>query len=175
MKRKIKWVLAPIALALLGLLAYVAAGPYLAINGIRNLVASDNPAELWRFVDFQQLHASLAPQLQERLARQLIDRMGPGEKPRTIGEIVQLIGSPAIDAIASPAGIERLLRSDVLRPASAGAAAAAGDPLDRARTRYESLSLFTATVDNANGKQVVFEFRRDGLDWKLTGLRLPED
>ena len=50
----------------------------------------------------------------------------------------------------------------------------ASDPLKDARARYESPSLFTATVQNADGKPVVFEFRRDGLTWKLAGLRLPE-
>ncbi len=34
--------------------------------------------------------------------------------------------------------------------------------------------MFTATVDNAEGQPVVFEFTRSGLSWKLTGLRLPE-
>ena len=52
--------------------------------------------------------------------------------------------------------------------------AQAVDPLKDAKTGYVSPSLFTATVQNAEGQPVVFEFRRDGLVWKLAGLRLPE-
>jgi len=52
--------------------------------------------------------------------------------------------------------------------------ARAADPLEGAKTRFESPSLFTATVPNAEGKPVVFEFHRDGLSWKLAGLRLPD-
>ena len=48
------------------------------------------------------------------------------------------------------------------------------DPLEDADTRFESASLFTATVRNAEGRPVVFEFRRAGLSWKLAGMRLPE-
>ena len=77
-------------------------------------------------------------------------------------------------AIASPAGIDRLLVGDTLRPAGM-ATNAPFDPLASAQTRFESASLFTASVPNAQGKPLVFEFRRDGLSWKLTGLRLPEN
>ncbi|MBK6332882.1 MAG: hypothetical protein IPF45_04325 [Thermomonas sp.] len=48
------------------------------------------------------------------------------------------------------------------------------DPLQNATTNFESTSLFTATVETADGKPLVFEFTRTGLAWKLTGLRLPD-
>ena len=40
MKKKTKWLLAIAGLILFALLAFVVAGPWLAINGIRNVVAS---------------------------------------------------------------------------------------------------------------------------------------
>lgn len=179
MSNKPKWTLAILAALLLALLGYVAAGPYLAINGIRNLVASGRHDELWRFVDFNKLRESVRPQLQERIARGLIGRIGRDETARTLGEVTALIAKPAIDAMASPAGIATLLQGSALRHRASGKPDADGkarafDPLKDARTGYASPSLFTATVQNADGQPVVFEFRRDGLDWKLSGLRLPE-
>ena len=174
MNRKLKWGLALIAVIALATLGYVVAGPYLAINGIRHLVAEKRAGELPLFVDFAELRASIDPQIRERIARGILARTGSSQKPQTIAEVVELIGKPAIDAIASPAGIDRLLVGDTLRPAGM-AANAPFDPLASAQTRFESASLFTASVPNAQGKPLVFEFRRDGLSWKLTGLRLPEN
>lgn len=179
MSKKLKWALAALVALLLMLLAYVIAGPYLAINGIRNLVAAGEYGELWRFVDYDRLRESVRPQIQERIARGIIGRIGPSETARTVGDVTALIAQPAIDAMVSPTGIATLLQGSALAHRIAGKADANGhaqavDPLKDAKTGYVSPSLFTATVQNAEGQPVVFEFRRDGLVWKLAGLRLPE-
>lgn len=183
MGKKSKWGLALVVVALLATLGYVVAGPWIAINGIRKVAASGNVAELWRFVDFDQLRASVGPQLRERIARELLARVGAGERPQTLAEVTEMISKRPIDALASPEGIQHLLRNNILTPARSAANGGnaanpvrpPSDPLKDAKTQFESASLFTATVPNANGKPLVFEFRRSGLTWKLTGLRLPEN
>ncbi len=179
MGRKAKWTLAGACAVLLALLAFVAAGPYLAMNGIRNVVASGEYGELWRFVDFEQLRDSVRPQVQDRIVRGLMERLGPGGTAQTVGGVTSVIAEPAIDAIVSTTGIALLMHGTALaRKVSgrhgAGVDAAPPDPLRKARTRWVSPSLFTATVLNAEGKPVVFEFRRSGISWKLAGLRLPD-
>ena len=179
MKKKAKWLLAIPALLLLALLAFVVAGPWLAINGIRNVVAAGEYGELWRFVDFERLRESLSPQIQDRIAGGIVDRVGKGQTAEAIGGVTALIAEPAIDAMVSPTGIATLLHGSALARRVAGEKDADGkvramDPLKDARTGYASPSLFTATVLNAEGQPVVFEFRRKGLAWKLTGIRLPE-
>ena len=179
MGRKAKWTLAGTTIVLLALLAFVAAGPYLAMNGIRNVVASGEYGELWRFVDFEQLRDSVRPQVQDRIVRGLMERLGPGGTAQTVGGVTSVIAEPAIDAIVSRTGIALLMHGTALaRKVSgghgAGVDAAPPDPLRKARTRWVSPSLFTATVLNAEGKPVVFEFRRSGVSWKLAGLRLPD-
>ena len=47
------------------------------------------------------------------------------------------------------------------------------EPLHDARYRYESLSRFTATIEDDSGKPIVFVLRRNGLQWKLADIRLP--
>lgn len=179
MKRKTKWLLGLAGVLLAALLAFVAAGPWLAMNGIRNVVASGDYSELWRFVDFDRLRESVRPQVQERIARGIIGHMGRSGTSETIGDVTALIADPAIDAIVSPVGVATLLHGSVLVKKVSGARAPdenmrANDPLKDARARYESPSLFTATVLNDGGQPVVFEFRRYGLAWKLSGIRLPE-
>ena len=179
MSKKLKWILMIVIGLLLALFAYAAAGPYLAVNGIRNLVASNRYDELWRFVDFDRLREDLRPQVQERIARGIIGRVGPGQTGKAVGELTAMVAKPAVDAMVSPQGVATLLTGSALArevtgKVEANGKARAADPLEGAKTRFESPSLFTATVPNAEGKPVVFEFHRDGLSWKLAGLRLPE-
>ena len=180
MNKKTKWLLAIAALILLALLAFVAAGPWLAINGIRNVVASGNYGELWRFVDFDRLRENVRPPSQQRIAEGIVERAGPGMASDALGGLATKISEPAIDAMVSPLGVATLLRGNALVRQVAGEKDADGkvravDPLKGAKTGYVSPSLFTATVQNAEGQPVVFEFRRTGLAWKLTGIDLPED
>ena len=179
MNKKTKWLLASAALLLLVLLAFVAAGPWLAINGIRNVVASGDYGELWRFVDFDRLRENVRPQIQARIAGGIIERAGPGSTSGAIAGVTDLISKPAIDAMVSPVGVATLLRGTALVRQVTGDKDADGnaraiDPLEGAKTAYVSPSLFTATVQNAEGQPVVFEFSRTGLSWKLTGIDLPE-
>lgn len=179
MPKKLKWSLWMALGLLLALAGYVAAGPYLAVNGLRRVVASGQYGELWRFVDYDRLRESLRPQLQARIAEGVIQRVGGRQNDRTIGQVTALIAKPVIDIMASPQGIATLLTGSALaqrvRPGTGqDGRPPLNDPLADARTRFESPSLFTATVPNADGKPVVFEFRRDGLGWKLAGLRLPD-
>ncbi len=179
MRKKMKWGLAAFALLLMGLLVYVVAGPYLAINGIRHLVANQQYDQLWRFVDFAQLRESIGPQIQERVVQGMLGRVGHTETDKAVGDVTALITKPAIDAIVSPLGVATLLTGTALAKRAAGQQDADGktrpiDPLKDAETRFESPSRFTATVQSLEGKPVVFEFSRSGLRWKLTGIRLPD-
>lgn len=179
MSKKLKWILAVAIGLLLALFAYAAAGPYLAVNGIRNLVTNKQYGELWRFVDFERLREDLRPQVQERIARGILGHVGTSETGKVVSEVTAMVAKPAIDAMVSPQGVATLLTGSALAREMAGTIDAGGraqavDPLQGAKTRFESASLFTATVANAEGKPVVFEFHRQGLSWKLAGLRLPE-
>ena len=53
------------------------------------------------------------------------------------------------------------------------APAVPAEPLKQAEHRYESLSRFTATVQDDDGDPVVFVLTRQGLRWRLTDIRLP--
>ena len=179
MSRSSKWLLGGVAALMLVVLLFVAAGPWLAMNGIRNVVTSGDYGQLWRFVDFDRLRQSVRPQLQERIATGIMGRMGPGGTSEALGGVGALIAGPAIDAMVSPAGFVALLHGSALARRASGerppdGTAGRADPLEGATTRYESPSLFTATITDPQGRPVVLEFHRSGLTWKLAGIRLPD-
>lgn len=174
-----KWLLAGLCVVLVALVTYVAAGPYLAVNGIRNVVASGDYGKLPDFVDFPKLRENVTPQIQARIRRDIQGRLGRGNPASIASEITSMISQPAINAIVSPLGVATLLTGTTLAHKLTGKQAPDGrvhaiDPLQDARTHYESPSRFTATVMTDEGKPLVFVFERNGIYWKLTGLRLPD-
>ena len=174
-----KWLIAGLCILLLAIGTYVAAGPYLAMNGIRNVVASGDYGKLPYFVDFDKLRANVTPQVQMRITRDIEQRFGRGNSASMASGVATLISEPAINAIVSPLGVATLLSGSTLANKLTGKVDPDGrvhavDPLKDARTHYESLSRFTATVTTDEGKPLVFVFERDGLGWKLTGLVLPD-
>jgi hypothetical protein len=174
-----KWLIAGLCVLLVAFGAYIVAGPYLAMNGIRNVVASGDYGKLSYFVDFTKLRESVTPQIQARIASGVKQRLGQGNKATAASEVASMISAPAIDAIVSPLGVATLLTGTTLAHKLTGRKGPDGrvhavDPLKEARTHYQTLSRFTATVTTDEGKPLVFVFERDGMTWKLTELILPD-
>ncbi len=176
-----KWIALPL-LALLALLAWIAAGPFMTIHAIREAIQAQDSAELSRHVDFPLLRQSLRAQVEDALAR----RVGAQVLDSPLGGLALGLANQAaggmVDAIATPAGIGAILegRGLVHRISGGGiskddayAHQPPPDPLRDARYRFETPSRFTATVHTADGAPVVFVLLRQGMDWKLADIRLP--
>ena len=174
-----KWI-ALIVVVLLALGAYVIAGPYLAINGIRTALAEQDTGKLERHVDFPALRVSIKAQMQDKLARRTGDMQSNLAGAFALSIANNFVGS-GVDAVVTPLGIGALLQGRSLWKRSLGETmdgdaygkAIPMDPLKQAVRRYESPSRFTATVLDEDGKPMVFVFTRRGLRWKLADIRLP--
>lgn len=179
-----KWIwIASAALALL--LAYVATGPYRTIDAIREAVKDEDPRALAKQVDFPALRSSLKAQLSDRLVREA----GPEVQSSPFGafglRIANGLVGGIVDAMVTPLGLAAMMegrrtwrRIDGFgalppQPSPAGADAEPAEPLHDAEYQYESLSRFTATVRDEAGDPVVFVITRDGLNWRLSDIRLP--
>lgn len=175
-----KWI-AVIALAGVLLIGYVAAGPLLTVNAIRDALRSHDTAALARHVDFPAVRASLRVQIDDYLVR----RAGPDMQSHPFGALAVRIASGmaggAVDAMATPAGIGAILEGrsvlhrvtgDGIRADDSYAHAPPRDPLADARYGFESPARFTATVPNEDGAPVVLVLTRRGLRWKLSDIRL---
>ena len=165
---------------IVALVGWAAAGPWIAIHGIRTAIEQRDASRLDRHVDFPELRANLKRQYQQHGDALLgLDR--GGIIGGLLGRAADALGGVAIDALATPAGIDAILQGDLLyRRASNDlestdtyARPRAARPLKDASHRYESLSRFTTTATTPAGAPVVFVLTRQGLVWKLTDIRLP--
>lgn len=165
---------------LLVLAGYVVAGPYMAINGIRNALIEQDAGKLERHVDFPALRVSIKAQMQDKLARRAGDMQSNLAGAFALSIANNFVGS-GVDAMVTPLGIGALLQGRSLWKKTLGETvdgdtygkAVPMDPLKQAVRRYESPSRFTATVLDEDGKPMVFVFKRSGLRWKLADIRLP--
>jgi hypothetical protein len=173
-----KWlVLALVVLLVLG--GYVAVGPYLTVRAIRIAVKEQDAAALSRQVDFPALRVSLKAQLDDRLLR----KAGPDLQSNPLAafglSIANSLLGGGVDAMVTPAGLGALMEGRKIWKrvddgiAQRDPALPAPEVLHEARYRYESLSRFTATVSDDEGRPLVFVMTRDGLRWKLSDIRLP--
>lgn len=178
-----KW-LVLVVLAVVLLLGYVAAGPYLTVRAIRSAVVKQDAAALSRQVDFPQLRASLKAQLRDGL----VDAVGLDPQAGMLGSIGSAIAgglvNGTVETMVTPLGLGALMeghktwrrisgglaRPDLMDPSGS---VAAPEPLKDAQYRYESTSRFTATVHDDDGRPIVFVLTRDGLHWRLSDIRLP--
>lgn len=161
----------------LGLLGYVAAGPWMTMHAIREALREHDAAALARQVDFPALRGSLKAQLEDRLAR----ATGPDWQSNPLGRFGLVVVGGALDAtvdtMVTPSGLAALMEGHAVWNRARGrpvtAAEGAPEPLREARQRYESPSRFTATIRDAAGRPLVFVLQRRGLHWKLVDIRLP--
>lgn len=175
-----KKTLAILLILLLVLAGYVVAGPYMAINGIRNALIEQDAGKLERHVDFPALRVSIKAQMQDKLARRAGDMQSNLAGAFALSIANNFVGS-GVDAMVTPLGIGALLQGRSLWKKTLGETvdgdtygkAVPMDPLKQAVRRYESPSRFTATVLDEDGKPMVFVFKRSGLRWKLADIRLP--
>lgn len=183
--RKPTLVLLVAALFAVLLLVHVATGPYRTLAAIGTAVQADDAAALSAHVDFPALRASLKDQMRDRLAR----RYGEAAGDSTLGLLALGVAGTAVDGavevMVTPLGLGALMQGRMLwrdareafdPPAAAGpdgTSAVAGDPLQGATHRFESTSRFTATVEDPEGRPLVLVLTRQGLDWRLSDVRLP--
>lgn len=178
-----KW-LSLFLVVIIALAAYVGAGPYLTVRAIRTAVKEQDTAALAKQIDFPALRASLKAQLLDALVREA----GADVQANPIGAFALTMATGVIngtvDAMVTPVGLAGVMegrrlwrntRDSFNRPQvdANGESVPEPEPLHDARYRYESLSRFTATIEDDSGKPIVFVLRRNGLQWKLADIRLP--
>ncbi len=175
-----KWIALFVVVIVL-LLGYVASGPFLAYNAIRDSIQTQDTARLARHVDFPVLRRNLKLQIDDYVVRQA----GPDVQSSFLGAFAVRIASGVaggvVDTMVTPAGLGALLEGRTVwhRVSGGGLSentyehAQPEDPLREASYGFESLSRFTATVHDDDGEPVTFVLSRDGLRWKLTNVRLP--
>lgn len=173
-----------LALGVLGLLAWIAAAPYLTVNAMRHAAERGDAAALARHIDFPALRANLKSQLADAMRRRLGDGNGGW---RDLGaNLLASTSSPWVDALTSETSIATLFAgrdalsapAEATSPDATAAAPAHGGIATgdwHLRMGYRDLSTFTVDCDLGGDPDMpatlVFE-RRNLVQWKLTAVDL---
>jgi len=175
--KKWLWLVAAVVIALI---AYTAAGPYLTVHAIRDALKTDDAAALSRQVDFPALRSSLKAQFGDRIAREAGVQATDNPFAAFGLTIANGLAGGVVEAMVTPAGLGAMMEGRKVWDRASGVPMPSRDqpdvrpqPLQGAGYRYESLSRFTATVHDEQGRPVVFVMTRRGLSWKLSDIRLP--
>ena len=175
-----------LVVGVLGLLAWVAAAPWLTVHAMRKAAERGDAAALAAHVDFPSVSAHFKAQLADA-ARRRLGAHGDGTGGwRHLG--ASLLASAAtswIDGLASEAGLTALFAGRgalaSLRDPAADAAPTADGGVTTAdwhlQMRYRDLSTFVVTGDLGGDPSLpatlVFE-RRNLVQWKLTEVDLSQ-
>lgn len=172
-------IIALVLVVLLALAGWLAAGPYLAINGIRGALERQDMAALSRHVDFPALRVNMKAHVNDYLVRQADGIVPKGLLGQLGMRVADGLSDTAVDALLTPVGIAALLQGHSMVMRAQGRTVdgdtygkpVAYDPFRDVEHRFESHDRFTATVRDAAGDPMVFVFARQGLRWKLVDVR----
>ena len=144
--------------ALLVVGGWYLASPWYAMWRIVTAIEDGDSAALEERVDFEALrggmHADLAASRDDGDS-DLFDRIGDG--------IVQTVGGAAIDLAVTPQGLAVLMDASTLMPGQDWS-------WDVERTGLDTFTAVSTWEDGSPGPQLMFA--RQGLGWKMVGLRL---
>lgn len=175
-----------LAVGVLGLLAWVAAAPWLTVHAMQRAAERGDAAALARHVDFRSVRAHFKTQLADAARRRLgVDGDGTGGWRDLGASLLASAASPLIDGLSSETGLASLFAG---RGALASLHDEATDTVPtpdggvtttdwHLQMRYRDLSTFVVTGDLGGDPSLpatlVFE-RRNLVQWKLTEVDLSQ-
>ena len=157
------------------------ASPYLTLHQMYQAVDHQDLQGIASHVDFPALRISVKTNLQA-LAQKESAQQNPFM--RLIGTLLGgIVLDPVIDQVVSPAGISALLEGQRLELGEGGQSAQSAQsaqltqkaaPVD-VQAQYESFNQFAVQIRPKGDSTlpVTLLLSREGLDWKLSGVRLP--
>ena len=167
-------------LPLVSLLLCVAAAwmyfaPHMAYRKITRAAERGDVEALNDVVDFPALRTSFKENVRTAVAREISEE---SDNPFAAmgGALAGMLAGPVVDAAVTPAGIAALTRGDDPRDGDERDGDGGRDNLERDR-HYEGANRWVVSYrDRETGaEQVALILRRDGLGWKLAGVRFGKD
>lgn len=164
-----------LSLAICVAAAWLYFSPYLAYRTLTRAAERGDVEALNAAVDFPALRTSFKENVRTTVAREIsADASNPFAAVG--GALAGMLTSPVIDAAVTPSGIAALTRGDDPRDRDGADDEASGKALERDR-RYEGTSRFAVRYldPETGGEAYALILTRDGLRWKLSGVRFGRD
>ncbi|MGE3476876.1 MAG: DUF2939 domain-containing protein [Rhodospirillaceae bacterium] len=146
---------------------YAAAGPHLALNGIREGVVAQDEAALAEHIDFPAFRESMKEQIAEVMTARMAARAGGDPEMAAMGQLfASKMVEVMVDKVVTPAGLAMMTSAK-----GADEALSKDNVLKDDHVSYEGLD--RAVVTQAGSQDAKLVLSRRGLKWRLTGVRLP--
>lgn len=143
--------------------------PYYTLNQMRSAAEADDADKLASYVDFPALRADMRAQIRGKLASEPITaKAGGSASPDSAIASKMLDGM--VDDIVTPRGLRAVFVANKLLVARQGITAIDGARPDLKVTR-SSFNSFDVHAPNDDAGRLIF--KRDGLGWKLSAMRMP--
>lgn len=162
------------SLALCVAAAWLYFTPYMAVNRLQAAAERGDSQALNEMVDFPALRTSVKSEIQGSVARGI---QKDGGAFAALGSAVTgMVVGPVVDAAVTPEGINLLLKGQ--RPTD-DEDSGEDDERWRDRTRisrrWEASDRFVIQYSDreSGNEQIALVMRRDGLSWRLAGVRFP--
>lgn len=146
---------------------YAAAGPWIALHGMRQAVERYDAAALNAWIDYPNLRENLKDHFRRR-----IDQLA-GEGGSDVGAyIADQVIEQMVDLAVTPAGLSRMMAGEPPAPGQAGASGAAPQSLfAETRFHYRGTRGFSLWVKDREGRELEFVLHRSGMRWRLDDIR----
>lgn len=153
--------------------AYVAAGPYLALNGIRDGIVDQDVEALAEHIDFPILRENVKAQMNAYMMTQMQKTAGESDMAAGFAAMGMMFAGKMIDGmidnLMTPAGISALTRP------KGGASDEASRENVMADVDIDYSGFSRATVTPQNNPDLKLILSRQGWSWRLTNILFPMD
>lgn len=145
---------------------YIAAGPYLALNGIRDGIVAQDEEALAAHIDFPVLRESMKEQIAAVMTARMEERSGGDPEMAAMGRLfASKMVEVMVDKIVTPAGLAMMTSTK-----GAEEGLNKDNVLADLGVSYEAWD--RAVITQADKPDATLILSRQGLTWRLTGVRL---
>jgi hypothetical protein len=165
------------ALALCAAIGWTYFGPHMALVKLQRAAESGDIEAMNELVDFPALRTSVKENAKTAVSRELSNRTRLPGVGAIGGMLAGRVVNPLVDLAVTPSGVAALTSGRLPGARSEDGAQRRGLPEGLKMKRgYEGMGRFEVRyVDRESGdERIALIMRRDGLDWKLTGVRFVE-
>ena len=167
-------VLAAVLVAIAIALWWYKASPYYAVAGLRNAALRGDTEDLGRRVDFVRLREEIKAQVSVQIIGNMTEKLS-GNPFAALGlALATKMTDVMVDAMITPAGIMSLVeqRSDRKSEEISGFGLVTAPYLAVRRTGLDAFEIYSIDEEDRN---ITLRFNRDGLGWRLVGLKMPQE
>jgi hypothetical protein len=193
-----------IAILVAVVVSYVAVGPFITLRQIKSALQSQDTERLSENIDFPTLRQNLKEQLSAFIVKETASDMRDNPFGGLALALAPTLVEGMIDSFVTPSGLASLMQGNAPQgyanrgvepprmepaneagqplkanvpgasPLSTEPARGKREPFEKASYTFDSISKFSVWLDWYEGGQVQLVLTRNGLNWRLTNIVLPD-